>query len=287
MNHGPPYLRVFFTFVRNSLVRDMTFRSNFLIECVSSVSWIAMNLGFYLLIFSFTDEMVPDSGWRKYEFFVFLATTMFINSIVQTFFMPNAQELSEQIRTGALDFALLKPIDTQFLVSLQRMNWSSLANFAVAVALMVVSVGRLVAEKGMAVTPTMVVMYLFYLGCGVLILYSLMVSLAATSIWLGRNQSLYNFWFYITNFSRYPMEIYDGKEGTARQKYGAPLQLFFTYIIPVLMVVNVPARTMARPIITESPFDWFAAVVVATVGSLVASRLVFQRALGSYRSASS
>ena len=29
------YLRVFLTFARNSLVRDMTFRANFLIECVS------------------------------------------------------------------------------------------------------------------------------------------------------------------------------------------------------------------------------------------------------------
>ena len=40
-------------------------------------------------------------------------------------------------------------------------------------------------------------------------MYSLMICLSATSIWLGRNQSLYNFWFYITNFSRYPMEIYN------------------------------------------------------------------------------
>ena len=32
--------------------------------------------------------------------------------------MTNADEFSELIRTGALDFALLKPIDTQFLVSL-------------------------------------------------------------------------------------------------------------------------------------------------------------------------
>ena len=40
---------------------------------------------------------------------------MFVNSIVQTFFMPNAEEFSELIRTGGLDFALLKPIDTQFL----------------------------------------------------------------------------------------------------------------------------------------------------------------------------
>ena len=40
-----------------------------------------------------------------------------------------------------------------------------------------------------------------------------MIVLAATSIWLGRNQSLYDFWFYITNFSRYPMEIYERPVG--------------------------------------------------------------------------
>ena len=34
--------------------------------------------------------------------------------MVQAFFMPNAEEFSELIRTGDLDFALLKPIDTQF-----------------------------------------------------------------------------------------------------------------------------------------------------------------------------
>ena len=54
-----------------------------------------------------------------------------------------------------------------------------------------------------------------YLLCGVAILYSLMISLASTSIWLGRNQTLYDFWFYITNFARYPMEIYQARLGHA------------------------------------------------------------------------
>ncbi len=53
-----------------------------------------------------------------------------------------------------------------------------------------------------------IVLYPLYVACGVAILYSLMIALAATSVWLGRNQTLYDFWFYITNFSRYPMEIY-------------------------------------------------------------------------------
>ena len=50
--------------------------------------------------------------------------------------MTNADELSELVRTGGLDFALLKPMDTQFLVSLVRVDWSSLGNFVVGLALM-------------------------------------------------------------------------------------------------------------------------------------------------------
>jgi ABC-2 type transport system permease protein len=280
----PSYARVLWTIVRNSLVRDLSFRSNFVIECVSSVCWVMMNLGFYLLIFQYTQEIGRGTGWGKYEFFVFLSTTMFVNSIVQAFFMPNAQEFSELIRTGRLDFALLKPIDAQFLVSLHRVEWSSFANFFVGLALLGYSLWRLVhrPEDPLELRPSMLVSYPFYLLCGVAILYSLMISLAATSIWLGRNQTLYNFWFYITNFSRYPMEIYSGSWGT-------PLQWFFTFIIPVLVVVNVPARFLALPLGWQDPRVWWlpAFAVVATIGSLLGSRWVFQRALLAYRSASS
>ncbi|MEX0978597.1 MAG: ABC transporter permease, partial [Pirellulales bacterium] len=82
----PSYWRVFLTFARNSLVRDMTFRSNFIIECVTSVSWMAMNLGYYLLIFQYTSSIGQNTGWEKYEFLTFLATTLFVNSIVQALF---------------------------------------------------------------------------------------------------------------------------------------------------------------------------------------------------------
>ena len=278
------YPKIFWTIVRNSLVRDLSFRSNFLIECISSMSWVMMNLGFYLLIFQYTPEIGSDTGWGKYEFFVFLATTMFVNSVVQACFMPNAQEFSELIRTGNLDFALLKPIDTQFVISLHRIEWSSFSNFAVGIVLLVYSLFELTTRSHdpLSLQPTAIALYPFYLFCGVAILYSLMISLAATSIWLGRNQTLSNFWFYITNFSRYPMEIYDGR-------FGTPLRAFFTFIIPVLVVVNVPARLMAMPLQPwGSETSYLAAfAVIATLGSLAASRVIFKLALSSYRSASS
>lgn len=275
---NPDYLRVFLIFVRNNLVRAMSFRANFLIECVSSVSWILMNLGFYVLVFHHVPVLVEGTGWGKYEFFVFLSTTMLVNSVVQAFFMPNAQEFSELIRTGNLDFALLKPIDTQFLISLRRIEWSALSNFAVGVGLLVYSLWRLTTrgDDPLVISPVVYLLYPFYLVCGIAILYSLMISLAATSIWLGRNQTLYNFWFYITNFSRYPMEIYQSIY---------PLQWFFTFIIPVLVVVNVPARLIALPLNDRWQLPVFA--IVATGLSLLASRYIFNKALKSYRSASS
>jgi ABC-2 type transport system permease protein len=106
-----------------------------------------------------------------------------------------------------------------------------------------------------------------------------MISMAATSIWLGRNQSLYNFWFYITNFSRYPMEIYNGAWGT-------PLRNIFTFVIPILVVINVPARMMAKPMQVEYAYLALFALL-AMAGCLLASRWIFRRSLGSYRSASS
>jgi ABC-2 type transport system permease protein len=271
----PSYLGVFLTFARNSLVRDMTFRANFIIESVSSLSWMAMNLGYYVLIFQFTTSIGQNTGWGKYEFFVFLATTLFVNSIVQAFFMPNCEEFSELIRTGGLDFALLKPIDTQFLVSLQKIDWSSLSNLLFALGLLTFSLARLPQWP----SPVQFALYPLYVVSGVAIMYSLMITLSATSVWLGRNQTLYDFWFYITNFSRYPMEIYEGT-------VGSPLRWFFTFIIPVLVVVNVPAQLMAKPLEAQSwPLAAFA--LVAAAACLWASRQIFRRAMLSYRSASS
>lgn len=278
------YLHVLMTFVTNNLVRDMSFRANFLLQCLSSMSWAVMNLGFYLIIFVHVPEIGQDSGWKKYEFFVFLGTTWIVNSVLQAFFMPNIQGFSELIRTGNLDFALLKPIDTQFLISFQRIEWASFANGILGTTVIVVGMSHITGrpDAPLPIGGLTIVLYLFYLGCGVVILYSLMISLAATSIWLGRNQTLYDFWFYITNFSRYPMEMY-------QHGWGKPLWGFFTFIVPVLLVINIPARIMARPLYPDSSVGWQLALFTcaATLASLFVSRHIFQRAVMSYRSASS
>jgi ABC-2 type transport system permease protein len=240
-----------------------------------------MNLGFYTLIYDLMErEGRSDiAGWSKYQFFVFIATTILVNSLVEAFFMENAEELSEMTRTGGLDFVLLKPMDPQFLISVKKVAWSAFGKMLLALGLLAYSLPRI---EGLRLSPLEFVLYPLYIVLGTLILYSIMIALAATSIWLGRNQSLYDFWFYLTNFSRYPMEIYEGP-------YGTPLRRVFTFVIPILVVINVPAAIMAKPLTADNTYRLFLAgfAVLATVVSLLVSRWIFMRALLSYRSASS
>ena len=101
-------------------------------------------------------------------------------------------------------------------------------------------------------------------------------------MWLGRNQTLYDFWFYITNFARYPMEIYSGR-------FGTPLRWIFTFLIPVLIVSNVPARMLIPALSPQTPAEWFLPgfAIIAVAASLIVARRVFLWSLESYRSASS
>ncbi len=281
------YLKVFLTFARNSLVRDLSFRTNFLLQCITSISWTLMNWAFFKIIFLQASSIGKGTGWNESEFFIFLGTVWIINSVVQTFFMPNAEEFSELIRTGNLDFALLKPIDTQFLISFPRLNWPSLSNFVVGILIVAVYAANLMrhSENPLVIAPWTVLAYVVFIACGIVIMYSLMISLASTSVWLGRNQNLYMIWFYLTNFYRYPMEIYQ------RGMIGWGLWGFFTFVIPILVVANVPARTLAQPLRAEGGVwweKWLIVLLIAAAGlSLLVSRVVFRWALGSYRSASS
>ena len=280
---NPSYLKVFLTFARNSLVRDMSFRFNFILTCFASVSWALMNFLLFKIIYQHTDSIGVDTGWHENEFFIFLGTIWIINSLIQTFFMANAEGFSEMIRTGSLDFALLKPIDTQFLISFPRINWAQIPNGLLGLSLVIYSLRALMndSEKVISIGPVEWILYVFYIGCGVVVMYSVMIILASTSIWLGRNQNLHTFWFYITNFYRYPMEIYE-KSGIGMALWGT-----FTFVIPILVVSNVPARILAQPL-ERGWYDWQSLYAIfAAAASLVVSRWVFKFALSSYRSASS
>jgi ABC-2 type transport system permease protein len=103
-----------------------------------------------------------------------------------------------------------------------------------------------------------------------------MLMLTSLSVWMVRNQSLMEMWWLFSSLARYPKEIFAGP-------WAAQLGNFFTYFVPILVVVNVPANAMVRYL----DWDMVALTVAATALVLWVSRRFFHYALRSYRSASS
>lgn len=292
----PQYGRVWITFLRNSLIREMTFRGNLLITIVTRGFWFAAQLILFDIIYQNVNSI---NDWTREEYFAFMATGMLINAFVETFFMPNCANFSELIRNGNLDFVLLKPIDTQFLVSFEKVNLAMLNQVLLAGALLFYSLFQIADVELIRNTfqnliqsgqwllifticcqgAGQILMYCLLLAIGVAFFYSLMIALASSSIWFGRNQGLYDFWFYITVFARYPRSIYSGSPT------GEVLQFAFTYVIPILLVVTVPSRVLLSKALEPS---WITLVgIFVTLALLVISRYIFNWSLNSYRSASS
>ena len=274
----PNYRWVWLTFVRNALIREMTFRGNFLITVMTRALWFCSQILLFKIIFHNVQHITQ--GWNEYQYFAFMATGMLINALIEALFMPNAANFSELIRTGNLDFALLKPIDTQFLISFEKMDLAMLNQILLSVGLLIYALSNLPTGTEVSVTIGSVALYVLFIVVGVTILYSLMISLASTAIWFGRNQGLYDFWFYITVFARYPRSIYQ----TATPA-GDVIRFVFTFILPILVVVTVPSRVLLNTLGNQS---WLAGIGLAAAGiGPVVSRRVFPWSLPSYRSATS
>src|SRR5260370_18763580 len=130
-------------------------------------------------------------------------------------------------------------------------------------------------QTGTAVSLERILVFLVLFGCGAALAYSFLVMLTSAAVWFKRNQSLFELWWLFTSLMRYPREIFAGK-------WASPMGWFFTFIIPILLVVNVPAGVMVK-LLDDARLIGF--TVLVTVALLVGSRKFFLYALRQYRSA--
>jgi ABC-2 type transport system permease protein len=265
------YLRIGWCFARNGLVREMSFRANFLLNAASEMLWLAMMLIFVKVIFTHTKGIV---GWNGYQYTFLLGTHFIVTAIFEAMFFSNMMRLSEYVRNGNLDFVLLKPASTQFLISFERVEYASLPNLPLGVGMCIYAAAKL----GLHPSVGQVGLFIGLIVCGVVILYALMFMFAASSVWMVRMTSADHFWFYVTSCARYPAEIF-------RPLARGTFYFALTFVLPVLLVANLPASALVEQGIFRPWLGVYAAL--AAVVLLILSSVVFKFALRSYRSASS
>lgn len=270
MQHAFRYARLWLALARFSLVREVAFRTNFLVKIFVEVLWLGILIAFYETIFAKT-KMVAD--WDRYQYLFFLGFYFALGGLLETLFLENCNNFADLVRTGDLDFYLLKPMDEQFLVTCRTVDWSCAPNVLMGAGVMLAAL----VNSGWEFDATRVLLFLLMMVCGTGLAYGFLLLLTSASIWFMRNQSLYEMWWLFSTLMRYPREIFRGS-------WAAPVGWFFSFAIPIMLVTNVPARIMMVAIIEPALAIY---TFGATVVVLWASRWFFKFALQRYRSASS
>jgi ABC-2 type transport system permease protein len=231
------YLGIYGALWRNSVVREMGFKANFVLWIVVELLWFGLQLGFVAVIYQHTNHI---GDWTKWQVVLLMGAAHFIQQIFQAFFLTNVTQISEYIRTGKLDFMLLLPVNTRFVVSLRQVDLGGFVNACSAVAVMVYALAQLDYVPSVA----QVLGFLFLVGAGVLVHYSLMFLLACVSFWTVRAQGIVWGYYSLFNIARMPDAAFRGF-----------FKVVFTFAVPMLLVANVPSKLLVAKL--SSPLEMF------------------------------
>ena len=260
------YLTIYAALWKNSVVREMSFKANFLLWIFVELLWFALQLSFFVVIYSHTDRI---GTWSKWQVVMLLGGSHFIQQIFSAIFLTNCTQLSELIRTGKLDFMLLLPVNTRFMISFRQVDLGGFVNAASAVAVMIYAGRQLHLSPGWE----QIVGFALLAAVGILIHYSLMFLLASVSFWTVRAQGIVWGYYNLFNIARLPDEAFRGL-----------FKAFFTFALPMLLVANVPVKLLVHKL--SSPLEMLVLLGMAAV-CLAASEGVWRVSVKHYTSASS
>ena len=122
------YIEIYSIMLRNSLIRELSFKANFLLWMIVEILWFCGQIVFFSIIFANVDRI---GDWTKWEVVLLIGTHQMIAQLFQAFFFVNVANIPELVRTGKLDSLLVLPIDSQFAVSTKQFGLDSIVNAGV------------------------------------------------------------------------------------------------------------------------------------------------------------
>jgi len=260
------YASIYAMLARNAIVREMSFRLNFLLWIIVELMWFSLQLCFISVLYLHTESI---AGWSKWQVVLLIGASHFIQQIFQALFLVNCTHISELVRTGKLDFLLLLPVNSRFILSVRQLDLGAFVNAGIAVGVMLYAASQL----QLAPTPARIAAFAALTVVGVLIHYSLMFLLATISFWTVQAQGIVWVYYNLFNVARLPDSAFRGL-----------FKVFFSYAVPMLLVANVPVRVLLDQL--QHPWD-LASLFALAAACFALSELAWRISIRRYTSASS
>jgi ABC-2 type transport system permease protein len=258
-------LKLLSTLLKVNIQMSLAYRADAIVNILLNLMWLGWELLSLSIIFSNTETI---GGWGFGELIALLGVFRLVNTLMIALIWPNTEKFNQSIRDGSMDYTLLQPVNSMFLVTFSRISIWRLWDLVVAIALIVIGINL----AGDTATPESILNFVLLTISGTIVIYSLWIVLIAFTFWFTKFDNNVTILSALLDAGRYPVTVYP-----------VWLRIIVTFVIPIAVATTVPLQAL-RGELDPGRILMFLAIGMASF--LVASQ-VWKTGLKRYSGASS
>ena len=217
------YIKLYGMFLSHYLKAVMHSRTDFIIGFLAFFLIQFGGIAFIALVF----RQIPDLlGWSFYDLLFIYGFANIPRGIDHMFTDYLWLLAGNVIVEGEFDRYLLRPIHPLFQIIAQRFQPDGVGEVIIGILLVVYAS----IKGGIIFSPTKLLIFIVMIIFSTIIYTSIKLILSSIAFWTKRSQSILFMFYSMSEFAKYPLEIY--------HKF---IRTFITYIVPFALTAYIPA----------------------------------------------
>jgi ABC-2 type transport system permease protein len=245
-----PSLQLIKVFLKINIQMSLAYRADAIVNILVNLMWLGWELLSLSIIFSNTKTL---GGWGPGELIALLGVFRLVNTLMNALLWPATERFNASVRDGSLDYTLLQPANSLFLVSFARITIWRVWDLLLAVTLVVVGINM----AGDVTSAGSILAFIVLTISGALIIYSLWVVLIALTFWFTKFDNNVTILQALLDSGRYPATVYP-----------TWLRAIVTFIVPIAVATTVPLQALRGELQAAQVLGFVAISAVAFLLSL-------------------
>ncbi len=206
----------------------LAYRADTIVNILINLMWLGIELLGLQIIFSNTPTL---AGWGPGELVALLGVFRLVNMLMASLIWPATEKFNASVRDGTLDYTLIQPVNSLFMVSFSRILLWRIWDLVLALILIVVGIRMSGQAASASVTLVSLISFLLLLASGTLVIYSLWVVLIALTFWFVKFDNNVTIMQALLDSGRYPVTVYPPW-----------LRIIVTYLVPIALATTIPLQ---------------------------------------------
>ncbi len=257
------YWDVYKKFVSTSVAVETSFRTSFILLILMDIFFFFSTITSVRFIYDHVSMIGP---WEKDQLLFFISFMLMIDNLHMMIFSQSFWEFSNHLKTGSLDYIILRPMNTIFSVFLRHFRASSLFITPLFLGhLIYYGIQVELSALSWAMIP-------IFITLSLLLLVTLEFTLSTSMFWVTDGLGINFLRMQFQQLSRWPNFVY---QSLTRK--------VLTFAIPILLIGSAPVHF----IFDHSQYQAMLYLVVALVVGIIILAKLWKLGLRRYDSASS